>query len=133
MTATTADIKTREDAAEQAKKGNLKWLSSHKDVPTLDDRLTNFSAWEMAIKDVCDKQNCLINLHVEANSNDKVGMNSAKTVNFLMSHSISDNFNVFVVKKTANETFTAIDNIMPKPNEQRVAILEQVEKKIKRR
>lgn len=67
MVATTADIKVRVDATEQAKKENLIWLSNYKDVPTLDDRLTNFSAWQMAIKDVCDKQNCLLTLHVEDN------------------------------------------------------------------
>ena len=59
MAQVNADIKARVDATEQAKKENLIWFSNYKDIPTLDDRLTNVSAWQMAIKNVCDKQNCL--------------------------------------------------------------------------
>ena len=44
MAHVNADIKARVDATEQAKKENLIWFSNYKDVPTLDDRLTNFSA-----------------------------------------------------------------------------------------
>ena len=60
--------------------------------------------------------------------NNKLDINNSKNINLLMSHSISDNVKVYVVKKTAYETFSAIDSIRPKPNEQRVAILEQVSK-----
>ena len=98
MAATSAEIKARVDATEQAKKENLIWFSNYKDVPTLDDRLTNFSAWQMAIKDVCDKQNCLEFLESEARINNKLDINNSKNINLLMSHSICDNVRVYVVK-----------------------------------
>ena len=94
MAATNAEIKARVDATEQAKKENIIWLSIYKDVPMLDDRLTNFSAWQMAIKDVCDKQNCLNILEAEARLHNKLDSNNSKNVNLLMSHSISDNVKV---------------------------------------
>ena len=76
MAITNAEIKARVDATEQARKENLIWFSNCKDILTLNDRLTNFSAWQMAIKNVCDKQNCLSLLEYEARMHNKLDINN---------------------------------------------------------
>ena len=44
MATTAAEIRTRVDLTEQAKKENLLWFASYKDIPKLDERLKNFSS-----------------------------------------------------------------------------------------
>ena len=105
MAITNAEIKARVDATEQAKKENLIWFSNYKDIQTLDNPLTNFSAWQMAIKNVCDKQNCLSILESEARMHNKLDINNSKNINLLMSHLISDNVKVYVVKKQHTKRF----------------------------
>lgn len=95
-----ADIKARVDVNEQAKKEKLLWFASFKEIPKLDDRIANFSTWQMAIKSACEKQNCLNLLKSEPHLNDKLGMNNCKNVNMLIAHSIDEDTKMDVLKKS---------------------------------
>lgn len=126
MATINAEIKVRVDATEQAKKKILLWFASYKEIPKLDERLTNFSTWRMAIKSSCEKQNCLKLLANESHLNDKLGLNNCKNVNMLIAHSIDEDIKMYVLKKTACGLFQATYNLRLKSNKQQVTVLDKV-------
>ena len=99
MSSTAAEIRTRVDLTEQAKNKKLLWFASYKEIPKLDERLKNFSTWQMAIKTACKKQNCLDILETAPHTNDKLGLNNCKNVNLLIAHSIDDDISKFMYSR----------------------------------
>ena len=128
MATTAAEIRTCVDLTEQAKKENLLWFASYKDIPKLDERLKTFSSWELAIKTACEKQNCLDILENAPQTNDKLAINNCKNVNLLIAHSIDEDLKIYVLKKSATGSYQSIYKLRPKPKEQRVNILAKVPK-----
>ena len=126
MPSTVAEIRNRVDITEQAKKENFLWFASYKDISQLDERLTNFSTWQMAIKTACEEQNCIDILESAPKGTDKLGLNNCKNVNLIIAHSIHEDIKIFVLNKTARASFKAIYKLRPKPNEQSVQILAKV-------
>ena len=122
-----SDLAERAAANELAKKQNDVWFNKFlKDMPQLDDELSNYSVWIYSINDVCKKQNCTNSLLQPPSPNDKLASNDSKNVNMLITHTMDECIRPFMVKTNAYETYACIQTYRPQKNEQRVEILEKV-------
>lgn len=127
------EFANRAQASEQANKKNEVWFKKFiKDIPELDDDLTNYDVRMFNIQVVCKKQlacfeNCSNVFLTAPTAADKLNTNNSKNINMLMTHTMNERICPYILKDKPFSTFVCLQTYGPNGNEQRVEILDNVQ------